>query len=232
MALQEGQARQALLDVLFYVLGDPRMTPAPPSGQLRGEPEGHFPVRCFEHPAQVFGELLTPLRSHHPQEIPRVVDLAPLVGGTLEVAGYGRFEPLVVVGDYNPHARKPPPLQRAKQIPVGGLALSVRNLHREYLPQPIVPHSRDDQCPLAYHPRVHPHLLVAGVHEQVGVCLRLQPTIPPRFELRVQAANEERRLLEKEVPHSFSVTSLTFLVETPSRYISIKAKTSAFSLRW
>jgi hypothetical protein len=41
------------------------------------------------------------------------------------------------------------------------------------------------------------------------------------------------RLLEKEVPHSSSVTtSLTFLVETPARYISIKAKTSAFSFLW
>jgi hypothetical protein len=35
--------------------------------------------------------------------------------------------------------------------------------------------------------------------------------------------------LEKEVPHSFSVTSLTFLVEIPSTYISISANTSAFS---
>ena len=32
--------------------------------------------------------------------------------------------------------------------------------------------------------------------------------------------------MEKEVPHSSSVTSLTFLVETPSTYISIKAKTA------
>jgi hypothetical protein len=39
-------------------------------------------------------------------------------------------------------------------------------------------------------------------------------------------------LLEKVVPHSSSVTSLTFLVETPSRYISISAKVSAFSFLW
>jgi hypothetical protein len=45
-------------------------------------------------------------------------------------------------------------------------------------------------------------------------------------------ASEEMRLFEKEVPQSSSVTSLTFLVETPSTYISISAKTSAFSFRW
>jgi hypothetical protein len=38
--------------------------------------------------------------------------------------------------------------------------------------------------------------------------------------------------LEKEVPHNASVTSLTFLVETPSTYISISAKQSAFSFLW
>jgi hypothetical protein len=79
------------------------------------------------------------------------------VGGTLEVAGYGRFETLLLLGDYKPHARKAPPLQRAKQILVGDLALGVRNFHREYLPQPIVPDCRDDQYRLAHHPRVHPH---------------------------------------------------------------------------
>jgi hypothetical protein len=41
----------------------------------------------------------------------------------------------------------------------------------------------------------------------------------------------ETRLFEKLVPHSTSVISLTFRVETPSRYISINASTSAFSLR-
>ena len=39
-------------------------------------------------------------------------------------------------------------------------------------------------------------------------------------------------LLEKLVPQSSSVTSLTFLVETPSTYISINAKHSAFSFLW
>jgi hypothetical protein len=47
-----------------------------------------------------------------------------------------------------------------------------------------------------------------------------------------EPANCERRLLEKEVPQSSCVTSLTFPVETPSTYICIKAKQSAFSFRW
>jgi hypothetical protein len=47
-----------------------------------------------------------------------------------------------------------------------------------------------------------------------------------------ESAREQTRLLEKEVPHSSSVTSLTFLVETPSTYISMSAKQSAFSFLW
>jgi hypothetical protein len=45
-------------------------------------------------------------------------------------------------------------------------------------------------------------------------------------------AREEMRLLEKAVLHSSSVISFTFLVETPSTFISIKAKQSAFSFLW
>ena len=35
--------------------------------------------------------------------------------------------------------------------------------------------------------------------------------------------------LENELPHRASVISVTFLVETPWRYISIKARTKAFA---
>ena len=42
----------------------------------------------------------------------------------------------------------------------------------------------------------------------------------------------DTRLLEKDVPHRASVISATLRVDTPSTYISIRAKTSAFSLRW
>jgi hypothetical protein len=45
-------------------------------------------------------------------------------------------------------------------------------------------------------------------------------------------AREEIRLLEKVVPHSSSVIYFTFLVETPSTLISIKAKQRAFSFLW
>jgi hypothetical protein len=38
--------------------------------------------------------------------------------------------------------------------------------------------------------------------------------------------------LEKELPHKASVTSLTFLTDTPWITISIKARTKACSLLW
>jgi hypothetical protein len=35
--------------------------------------------------------------AHRPEKVPRVVDLTPLVGGALEVAGYGSLQASVVV---------------------------------------------------------------------------------------------------------------------------------------
>ena len=124
--------------------------------------------------------------------------------------------------------RKPSRLQGAEQLVVGRLALGVGHLHGEDLPQPVgVAHRRDDQNALAHHPPIHPGLLVAGIHEQVGVGLRLQRAIPPCCELRVQGARPGKRRgsWRRRCRTSSSVISLTFLVETPSTYISIKRQT-------
>ncbi len=84
--------KRGTLDVLFGMLSDLRMAPAPPSCQLGSEPQSHLPARCREQPTQAFGKLLALGVAHHPEEIPGVVDLASLVGGALEVAGYGRLQ--------------------------------------------------------------------------------------------------------------------------------------------
>jgi len=88
VGLGEDQTREAILNVFFEVLGDPRLAHAPSDRQLGGEPQGCLPARCREHTAQTFGEILAPGAAHHSEKIPRVVDLAPLVGGALEVTGY------------------------------------------------------------------------------------------------------------------------------------------------
>jgi hypothetical protein len=105
------------------------------------------------------------------------------VGSPLEVASERRLEALVVVGDDQLHALEPPPLQRAEQLVVGGLALGVCYLHPEDLPQPVVSERRDHQDALTHDPVVNPHLLIAGVDEDVRVAFGLQRAAPPRFEL-------------------------------------------------
>ncbi len=50
-------------------------------------------------------------RPDHTEEIPTVMDLTPLVGRPLEVAGDGGLQALVVVRDYQLHALKPAGLQ-------------------------------------------------------------------------------------------------------------------------
>ena len=79
------------------MFGDLGMAFAPPVRQLRSEPKSHFPARCGEDPAQAFRKLLAPGMAHHPEEVPGVVNLAALPGGSLEVAGYGRLQSFVVV---------------------------------------------------------------------------------------------------------------------------------------
>jgi hypothetical protein len=156
------------------------------------------------------------------------------VGGALEVTRYGRLEALVLVGDHELDARKAPPLQRAKQFLVGRLALGVGDLHRQYLPKAVVSYPRDDQYPLAHHPVSQPHLLVAGVHEHVGVGPRFEPASPPRFELGVQASGQGGN---EALGEGSSAQSLRYLLDLPGRDalhlpISMSARHSAFSFLW
>jgi hypothetical protein len=130
-------------------------------------------------------------------------------------------------------ARGAPALQRAEKLLLGGLALGVGHLHGEYLAHAIVPYTRNDQNALADHSPIQPHLLVASIDEEVRVGLCLESPAPLRPELRVQGAGQLREeALGEGGPQSSCVTSLTFLVETPSTYICIKAKQSALSFRW
>ena len=75
--------------MLFEMLRDPGMARAPPAGQFGSEAQGYFPARCDEHSSQTFGKLLAPGMAYHPQEVPRLVDLAALPACPLEVAIHG-----------------------------------------------------------------------------------------------------------------------------------------------
>ena len=114
------------------------------------------------------------------------------MGSSLEVPSDGGFQALVVIRDDQLHARKPSPPQGPEELLVGGFALGVGYLYAEDLPKAVVPHGRDDEDPLVHHPLFHPHLLVAGIHEQVRVGLRFEPALPPRFELGVKGAGQRR----------------------------------------
>lgn len=75
----------------------------------------------------------------------------------------------MIVGDHQLYPREAPALEAAKQVLVGGFALGVGDIHGYYLPKAVIPYRLGDQHPLAYDPRAHPDLLVASVHEQVGI---------------------------------------------------------------
>ena len=84
--------------MLFYVISDLLVSlPSPLLGHARCDPEGLLPVRRGEDRPEVRSKLLALGMANHPEEVPHVVDLAPLVGSSLEVARDGRFDPLVIV---------------------------------------------------------------------------------------------------------------------------------------
>jgi hypothetical protein len=159
----------------------------------------------------------------------------PTSGGRLPGSG-GRWRSL------GPHGRRRPSLAHPKVPSTSRTARAPGRWPRsrcprpytKHLPEAVVPNARDDQNAPVNHLMIHPDLLVAGVHEHVGVGLSFESTRPLQAsssESR-EPASCETRLFEKEVPHSSSVMSLTFLLETPSTYISMSAKQSAFSFLW
>src|SRR5215217_1504069 len=99
VALGEGQAREAFPNVLFEVAGDLLMALlAPFLGHARCDPEGLFPApRGCEDRSQVRPKLFTLGNSDHAEEVPTVVDLAPLPRCSLEVAEDSSLETLVVI---------------------------------------------------------------------------------------------------------------------------------------
>src|SRR5215216_6156753 len=127
-----------LVETLQAVCGTDT-APVPAVCQLGSKTQGYLPAWRREHPTQAFGELLTPVMAHHTEEVPRIVNLAALPGGPLEVAGYGRLEALVIVGDGELDAFEPTGLQRAEKLLVGRFALGVCNFHADDLPEAIVP---------------------------------------------------------------------------------------------
>jgi hypothetical protein len=140
----------------------------------------------------------------------------------------------VIVRDDQLDARKTPHLQGAEKLLVGSLALGVGHRDTHDLPEAVGAHRRDDEDPLADHPSADPRLLVAGINEQVGVASAssLRSLHASSSASRFSRPGRRPYPLEKDVPHRAPVMSLTFLVETPSTYISMSAKTKAFSLRW
>jgi hypothetical protein len=76
------------------------------------------------------------------------------------------------------------------------------------------------------------YLFVAGIEDQIGVSVGEAPLRElgqPFVEAFVDGAD---RRFAKACPHSSSVIAFTLRVDTPCTYISTKADTSAFSLRW
>jgi hypothetical protein len=76
--------------VFFEVLGHLLVALLTPFlGNRSGDGEGLFSVGSGEDRPEVRPELLAPGVAHHAEEVPGVMDLAPLVGCSLKVASDG-----------------------------------------------------------------------------------------------------------------------------------------------
>jgi hypothetical protein len=97
------------------------------------------PVDADENRPEVLrGWLLAPGSSDHAEDVPRVVDLAPLVRCSLEVPGDSRFEAFLVVRDTQLDPFEPPSFERPEYLLVGRLPPGVCDLHPE---DPLKPSS-------------------------------------------------------------------------------------------
>ena len=140
----------------------------------------------------------------------------------------------MVVGDHQLHTRKSSPLQGPEELLVGGLALGVCDPYAKDLPEAVVPNARDDQNAPVNHLMVHPDLLVAGIHEHVGVGPRFESAIPPGLELRVEGAGQGRNeALGEGGPAQLFCDFLDLPGRDPLHLpISMSAEQSALSFLW
>lgn len=96
------------------------------------------------------------------------------------------------VGCHKHDAGESAGFQIREQIVVGRLALGVGDRNGHDLSEAVVSHAVDDQHAVAHHASGPPHLLVAGVHEQVGPGVAGQTARAPGLKLGVEPAAQCR----------------------------------------
>jgi hypothetical protein len=141
------------------------------------------------------------------------VDVAALPGGFGQDFGNGAFEAGVVVADGQADAGQAPLFQPEEELAPAGGALAAGQFDAEDAAAAFPVDPDGHKHGPAADDAVFADLLVAGVEDQVGV-----------FAFEALALNSW--------PQSSSLMALTFRVETPCTYISTRAATRAFSLRW
>src|SRR5215218_10520782 len=159
----------------------------------------------------------------------------PTSGGRLPGSG-GRWRSLGPHGRRRPSLAHPkvPSSSRTGRAPGRWPRSRCPRPYAKHLPEAVVPNARDDQNAPVNHLMVHPDLLVAGVHEHVGVGPRFESAIPPGLELRVEGAGQGRNeALGEGGPAQLFCDFLDLPGRDPLHLpISMSAEQSALSFLW
>ncbi len=137
------------------------------------------------HPPQPPVQLLLERLRRLLQGVLQKMPLAALPGHSRQVLAPGVGQSGVGVGDHQPKAPQAPLLQPRHKLRPGELRLPVDHLDPHHLAVTLCIHPDRHQHRRVHDPALPPHLLVAGVQDQIGK-LALQRPQTPRLQLLVQ----------------------------------------------
>lgn len=100
------------------------------------------------------------------------------VARPLETAPNGGHQSGVLVRDHQAHAREPPALQGAQELPPEGLVFGVADLDAQDLAAPVLGDPGGDDHGLGGHLVVSAHVQIRGVEPDVGEAGVVEPAPP------------------------------------------------------
>ena len=165
--LREEKAAQAVLDVVVQLLRDVGTEEGPPVERLREVILCRVEIRGVEDGAKLGVQLLLLTLGRKRQDVTDEVALASLPGSSLEVAPGRCLDAIVVIGRDHFNAGEPSSLQGLEQLGPGGCVLGVGDVHCDDLTLALGVYGDHHEYSLIDHPPVDPHLLVAGVDQEV-----------------------------------------------------------------
>ena len=189
---REGETGEAIFDLLVQRPRNRWKRPFPACRHAFCGRHRLLAGRRREDFSEILREFFPSSSSHHADEIPSEVQLAPLPTRALEVPINRRFQSSVAIARHESHATQ----AACREIAEAGVrrrrALGIGHFDRENFPMAIYSDARHDGHASAEDSPALPHMFVASIHTEVGIARLRQRAIAPRCQLCVQLSCQLR----------------------------------------